>query len=164
MRTKPTTAKQKTPVPEEVKSLERYELEKQKKLLIILLKSGRSRVCVSSRSGERIDGEAGEVSSKKLSLIRLLSLQLVKLPEAKQFLIKLPEARQLVTNRPKKARLVRDKAVESPVWAEKPVEAKKGPRGRRRWWNVRGERICWRSAGGLLEVCRRSAERCRRMW
>ena len=50
MRTKPTTAKQKTPVPEEVKSLERYELEKQKKLLIILLKSGRSRVCVSSRS------------------------------------------------------------------------------------------------------------------
>ena len=54
MRTKPTTAKQKTPVPEEKyeeqKSLERYELEKQKKLLIILLKSGRSRVCVSSRS------------------------------------------------------------------------------------------------------------------
>ena len=32
----------------------------------------------------------------------------------------------------------RDKAVESPVWAEKPVEAKKGPRGRRRWWYVRG--------------------------
>ena len=51
MRTKPTTAKQKTPVPEEVKSLESLcELEKQKKLLIILLKSGRSRVCVSSRS------------------------------------------------------------------------------------------------------------------
>ena len=33
-----------------MKKLERYELEKQKKLLIILLKSGRSRVCVSSRS------------------------------------------------------------------------------------------------------------------
>ena len=47
----------------------------------------------------------------------------------------------------------RDKAVESPVWAEKPVEAKKGPRGRRRWWYVRGERICRRSAGSLLEVC-----------
>ena len=44
----------KTPVPEEVKSLERYELEKQAKLLINLpeeVKSGRSRVCVSSRSG-----------------------------------------------------------------------------------------------------------------
>ena len=27
---------------------------------------------------------------------------------------------------------------ESPVGAEKPVEAKKGPRGRRRWWDVRG--------------------------
>ena len=38
------------------------------------------------------------------------------------------------------------------------------PPGRRRWWCVRGERICWRSAGGLPEVCRRSAERCRRMW
>ena len=82
MWTKPTTAKQKTPVPEEKyeeqKSLERYELEKQTKLLINLpeelkvwsleslcelekqtkllinlpeeLKSGRSRVCVSSRS------------------------------------------------------------------------------------------------------------------
>ena len=46
-------------------------------------------------AAERIDGEAGEVSSKKLSLIRLLSLQLIKLPEA----------RQLVTKRPKKARL-----------------------------------------------------------
>ena len=38
MRTKPTTAKQKTPVPEEKyeeqKSLERYELEKRTKLLI----------------------------------------------------------------------------------------------------------------------------------
>ena len=62
--------KQKTPVPEEKyeeqKSLERYELEKRTKLLINLpeelkvwsleslceleLKSGRSRVCVSSRS------------------------------------------------------------------------------------------------------------------
>ena len=42
---------------------------------------------------------------------------------------------------------------ESPVGAEKPVEAKKGPRGRRRWWYVRGERICRRSAGSLLEVC-----------
>ena len=30
----------------------------------------------------------------------------------------------------------------------KPPEAKKGPRGRRRWWNVRGERVCRRSAGG----------------
>ena len=37
---------------------------------------------------------------------------------------------------------------ESPVGAEKPVEAKKGPRGRRRWWYVRGERVCRRSAGG----------------
>ena len=36
MRTKPTTAKQKTPVPEEQKSLERYELEKRTKLLIKL--------------------------------------------------------------------------------------------------------------------------------
>ena len=83
--------------------------------------------------------------------------ELEKYWKQKKVLVKLPEARQLVTNRPKKARLVRDKAVESPVWAEKPVEAKKGPRGRRRWWYVRGERICWRSAGGLLEVCRRSA-------
>ena len=33
-----------------------------------------------------------------------------------------------------------------------PLEAKKGPRGRRRWWNVRGERICRRSAGGLPEA------------
>ena len=43
---------------------------------------------------------------------------------------------------------------ESPVGAEKPVEAKKGPRGRRRWWNVRGERVCRRSAGGdgMFEV------------
>ena len=52
VRTKPTTAKQNTPVPEEVKSLERYELEKQTKLLINLpeeLKSGRSRG-MSSRS------------------------------------------------------------------------------------------------------------------
>ena len=52
----------------------------------------------------------------------------------------------------------RDKAVESPVWAEKPVEAKKGPRGRRRWWYVRGERVCrrwWSVRGG--RVCRRSA-------
>ena len=42
----------------------------------------------------------------------------------------------------------------SPVWAEKPVEAKKGPRGRRRWWYVRGERVCRRSAGGggMFEV------------
>ena len=67
----------------------------------------------------------------------------------------------------------RDKAVESPVWAEKPVEAKKGPRGRRRWWYVRGERVCRRSAGGggtfevnvsagdLLEVCQK-LEVCRR--
>ena len=59
---------------------------------------------------------------------------------------------------------------ESPVWAEKPVEAKKGPRGRRRWWYVRGERVCRRSAGGggtfevnvsaggLLEVCQRRCE------
>ena len=41
MWTKPTTAKQKTPVPEEKyeeqKSLERYELEKRTKLLIKLL-------------------------------------------------------------------------------------------------------------------------------
>ena len=40
VRTKPTTAKQKTPVPEEKyeeqKSLERYELEKRTKLLINL--------------------------------------------------------------------------------------------------------------------------------
>ena len=40
VRTKPTTAKQKTPVPEEKyeeqKSLERYELEKRTKLLIKL--------------------------------------------------------------------------------------------------------------------------------
>ena len=56
MRTKPTTAKQKTPVLEEKyeeqKSLGKYE--KQTKLLINLpeeVKSGRSRVCVSSRSG-----------------------------------------------------------------------------------------------------------------
>ena len=52
----------------------------------------------------------------------------------------------------------------------KPPEAKKGPRGRRRWWNVRGERVCRRSAGGggtfevnvsaggLLEVCQRRCE------
>ena len=40
------------------------------------------------------------------------------------------------------------------MWAEKPVEAKKGPRGRRRWWYVRGERVCRRSAGGggMFEV------------
>ena len=56
------------------------------------------------------------------------------------------------------------------MWAEKPVEAKKGPRGRRRWWYVRGERVCRRSAGGggafevdvsaggLLEVCQRHCE------
>ena len=62
---------------------------------------------------------------------------------------------------------------ESPVGAEKPVEAKKGPRGRRRWWYVRGERVCRRSAGGggtfevnvsagdLLEVCQK-LEVCRR--
>ena len=47
---------------------------------------------------------------------------------------------------------------ESPVQAEKPVEAKKGPRGRRRWWNVRGERVCRRSAGVCTkEVCQWSA-------
>ena len=34
----------------------------------------------------------------------------------------------------------------------KPPEAEKGPRGRRRWWNVRGERVCRRSAGGRPEV------------
>ena len=36
----------------------------------------------------------------------------------------------------------------------KPPEAKKGPRGRRRWWYVRGERVCRRSAGGggMFEV------------
>ena len=38
-----------------------------------------------------------------------------------------------------------------------PRRRRRAPRGRRRWWNVRGERICWRSAGGLLEVCWRSA-------
>ena len=79
--------------------------------------------------------------------VRQFEIKLSK--EVRQRMIILPEkAWQFETNRPKKARLVRDKAVESHVWAEKPVEAKKGPRGRRRWWYVRGERVCRRSAGG----------------
>ena len=34
-----------------------------------------------------------------------------------------------------------------------PRRRRRAPRGRRRWWYVRGERICRRSAGSLLEVC-----------
>ena len=90
MWTKPTTAKQKTPVPEG-KSLESLcELEKQKKLLIILLKSGRSRVCVSSRSrrSRRFSRTGREVIEKHAKEPELKSLERYELEKLEKFFVK----------------------------------------------------------------------------
>ena len=76
---------------EEQKSLESLcELEKQKKLLIILLKSGRSRVCVSSRSRRsRRFSRTGRLQQEPEVLKKLESL--CELEKQTKLLINLPE-------------------------------------------------------------------------